>query len=369
MDIPMGAPYFKIKDWAQKYNVSVFSCNFALYGDISHRVMTTLEQFTDEIEVYSIDEAFLQFSPSPTLLDEAQEIRRTVRQWTRIPVSVGIASTKTLAKIANHIAKKNPIHNGVFELKDGEVDIYLEKLPAGEVWGIGRQQTEFLRENGITTALQLKNAPDHWVKKNLSVVGLRIVSELRGISCLPLDTVPAPKKGIISSRSFGRAITTLRELEEAVALYTTRAAEKLREEHRAATAMYVSIRTNFHNNDKKYSKSLMRELPLASSHTPHLISEALKILREIYKDGFKYWKAGVGFVGLVPDTEQQQNLFVKTDHHKNNRLMKAVDQLNNRFGGDTVSYAITGKKREWKMKSEFRSPRYTTVVGEVPKVR
>lgn len=369
LDIPMGAPYFKIKDWAQKYNVHVFSSNFALYGDMSDRVMTTLEQFTDEIEVYSIDEAFLQFSPSSTLVQFAHEIRQTVRQWTRIPVSIGIASTKTLAKIANHIAKKNPAHNGVFELKDEEVDSYLEKLPASEVWGIGRQQTEFLRENGITTALQLKNAPDHWVKKNLSVVGLKIVTELRGTSCLPLDTVPEPKKGIISSRSFGRAITTLNELEEAVALYTTRAAEKLREEHRAATAMYVMIRTNYHNQDKKYSKSLMRELPLASAHTPYLISQALEILREIYKDGFRYAKAGVGFVGLVPDTAQQQNLFVKTDHHKNNRLMKAVDQLNNRFGDETVTFAATGRKREWKMKSEFRSPRYTTMVGEVPRVK
>jgi nucleotidyltransferase/DNA polymerase involved in DNA repair len=181
------------------------------------------EQFTDEIEIYSIDEAFLQFSPSPTLLNDTQEIRRTVRRWTRIPVSIGIASTKTLAKIANHIAKKNPVYHGVFELKDEQINTYLAKLPASEVWGIGRQQTEFLRENGITTALQLKNAPDHWVKKNLSVVGLKIVSELRGISCLPLNTVPSPKKGIISSRSFGRAITTLNELEEAVALYTTRA--------------------------------------------------------------------------------------------------------------------------------------------------
>jgi hypothetical protein len=150
MDIPMGAPYFKIKDWAQKNNVSVFSCNFALYGDISHRVMTTLEQFTDEIEIYSIDEAFLQFSPSPTLLNDTQEIRRTVRRWTRIPVSIGIASTKTLAKIANHIAKKNPVYHGVFELKDEQINTYLAKLPASEVWGIGRQQTEFLRENGIT---------------------------------------------------------------------------------------------------------------------------------------------------------------------------------------------------------------------------
>jgi DNA polymerase V len=369
MDIPMGAPYFKIKDWAQKYNVSVFSCNFALYGDISHRVMTTLEQFTDEIEVYSIDEAFLQFPASPTLPRDVQEIRRIVRRWTRIPVSIGIASTKTLAKLANHIAKKNPTHNGVFELRNEEVDIYLEKIPASEVWGIGRQQTEFLRENGIRTALQLKHAPDQWVKKNLNVTGFKIVSELRGISCLPLDTVPEPKKGIISSRSFGRTITTLNELEEAVALYTTHAAEKLRKEHRAATALYVMIRTNYHNQDKKYSKSLMRELPLASAHTPYLISQSLEILREIYKEGFNYWKAGVGFVGLVPDTEQQQNLFVKTDHHTNNRLMKAVDELNNRFGDDTVTYAVTGKKREWKMKSEFRSPRYTTVVGEVPRVR
>jgi DNA polymerase V len=369
MDIPMGAPYFKIKDWARKYNVHVFSSNFALYGDLSHRVMTTLEQFTDEIEFYSIDEAFLQFPASPTLIAYAAEIRRTVRQWTRIPVSIGIASTKTLAKIANHIAKKNPVHNGVFKLKNEEVDTYLAKLPASEVWGIGRQQTLFLRENGIRTALELKNAPDQWVKKNLSVTGFKIVSELRGISCLPLETAPTPKKGIISSRSFGRAITNLNELEEAVALYTTRAAEKLREEHRAATAMYVMIRTNYHNQDKKYSKSLMRSLPLASAHTPYLISQALEILREIYKEGFKYWKAGVGFVGLVPDTEQQQNLFIKTDHHKNNRLMKAVDQLNNRFGDNTVTFAATGKKRGWKMKSGFRSPRYTTVVGEVPRVK
>ena len=231
LGIAMGVPAFQIRHLIRKHDVQVFSSNYALYGDLSQRVMETLQQFSPEVEVYSIDEAFLNLSgfTNINLTDYGRRIRATVKQWTGIPVSVGIAETKTLAKIANHVAKRTEGTDGVFDFTAWpDRDSVLARVLVEEVWGIGPNYARLLTQHGITTALGLRDADDHWIQKQMGVVGLRTVHELRGISCLPLEQCPPPKQGITCSRSFGRPVTTLAEMREAVAAYTARAAEKLR---------------------------------------------------------------------------------------------------------------------------------------------
>ncbi len=369
LGIPMGAPYFKYKEEIQKNNIHVFSSNYELYGDMSGRVMETLHEFSNEIEEYSIDEAFLHLSGDAKNQEFGQEIRKRVWKWTRIPVSVGIAPTKVLAKIANHIAKKESKWKGVFDITNKNIDDYLNVTPIGEVWGIGWQYSRFLTKNGIDTALAFKNAPESWVKKNMKIIGIRLQQELRGISCLPLETVREPKKGIICSRSFGHAVTSLKDLREAVIYYTTRAAEKLRQEKQIASYLYVSIRTNRFNSDPKYSGGIGTKISLSTSSTPLLTKQALLLLEKIYIEGFKYWKAGVSFSGLTAKSNVQQNLFESVDTSKHERLMQAVDKMNTKMGKNTLMFGSTPNKHNWQMKREHVSPEYTTKVQEVPVVR
>ncbi len=368
LGIPMGAPYFKCRDIIEKYGITVFSSNFELYGDMSDRVMTTLDTFADDVEFYSIDEAFVQL-PDSTAEAFAHTIRSTIRQWTRIPVSVGIGPTKVLAKLASHIAKQNPALNGVFTISKNTPDSYLAELPVGEIWGIGRKSVELLNKNRITTALDFKNTPDDWVRKKLSITGLYILNELRGIPCFKLDDNPAPKKGITCSRSFGTPVTQLAELEEAVATYTARAVEKLRSEHETAGYIRVYIRTNYFNLDSKYIAGKGVTLPVRTAFTPHLIKEALMLLKHIYKEGFRYYKAGVSLSDLGPEGTTQQNLFVHHDAQKEKRLMQGVDLLNTRYGADTVRYAAMGTDHRWHMKRDHVSPHYTTSFNDLPLVR
>lgn len=369
LGIPMGMPFFKCKDIVKEHGIVVFSSNFSLYGDLSHRVMDTLNQFTDKIEIYSIDEAFLQLDYSSDNEEFCRTIKKIVRQWTRIPVSIGIAPTKVLAKVANHLAKKNDQYGGVVDITDKNIDDILYTVPINDIWGVGRQTTRFLTKNNISTALDLKNAPDTWIKEHLKITGLKIAYELRGISCLPLEELRDPKKGIMCTRSFGKAVTSLDQLVEAVATYTERAAEKLREEHRLATYLSVYIRTNYFNQDKKYSIGKGVELPVATSFTPDLVREALQILKSIYKEGFRYAKAGVFLTGLVPETSIQQNLFVRTDTFKQKKLMESVDALNQRFGKETLTYAGAGISKEWSVKKEFISKKFTTSLKDLPWVK
>lgn len=367
LGIPMGIPYFKWRDLMVKDNVRVFSSNFELYGDLSDRVMQSLQHFTDDIEIYSIDEAFLHFDEQVCTVDFAKEIRETVIQWTKIPISVGIAPTKTLAKVANHIAKKQKQYGGAFKITMDTIDECLSALPVGEVWGIGRASTMFLTRNRVKTALEFKNCSDAWIKKNLTSRGLQIAYELRGQSCFDSDDAPSPKKGIICSRSFGQAVTGLNELKEAVTTFTTKAAEKLRQEKEVAAYLYVYIRTNVHNQDAKYSASEGCQLPLATSFTPELINQAMMLLERIYKKGFRYWKAGVGLSHLIPETQVQHNLFFKSlPSPKKKSLMKTVDALNLRYGDTTVHYAGSGFKRAWQVKKEHISKRFTTSLKELP---
>ena len=245
----------------------------------------------------------------------------------------------------------------------------MRELPVQDIWGIGRKSAELLGKHGITNALELKNAPDDWIRKTLSITGLYIVKELRGIKCFELEDEPASKKGITSSRSFGKAVTDLKDLEEAVATYVSRAAEKLRDEKLAARYLRVYIRTNHFNLDKKYIAGKGVYLPVATAYTPTLIHYALELLKTIYKEGYRYYKAGITFMDLVPEGSAQQNLFVQFDHHKETRLMQSVDKLNARFGVGAITYAAMGIEQGWKMKREFGSPHYTTSFTDLPIVR
>lgn len=367
--IQMGQPFFECEQIVKKHGMTVFSSNFALYGEFSERVMSILENFTADLEIYSIDEAFLDLSsiPADSINDYAQNIRKTVKQWTGIPVSIGIGPTKTLAKIANRIAKNEPEHQGVFNINGHpKTDEILQKLDVGEVWGIGRQLTKFLYQYGITNVLQLRNAKDEWVKKHMAVTGLRTVLELRGIKKIGLEHRPETQKSIITSRSFRHPIETLRPLQEGVATFVSRATEKLREQCCAASYIQVYISTGHHQTGSKYRECNGQELPHPSTATPDFIETAHECLKRIYRQGYKYKKAGVIITGIVPQKHQQLGLFTPPEEYeKKETLMKVMDRTNWRWGSDTLSYGATGIQKEWRHRQEKRSPNYTGNWNEI----
>lgn len=367
LGIGMGVPEFMVREIIRAHKVQVFSSNYALYGDMSQRVMDTLQQFCPDLEIYSIDEAFLSLSGfrSRNFSEYAATIRATVKQWTGIPVSIGIAETKTLSKIAGDIAKKSP--SGVCDLlTHPDRDSLLNKIPVADVWGIGKAHSQFLHSYGIHTALQLCQADDQFIRKQMGIVGLRLVHELRGLSCLELEQCPPPKKGITCARSFGKAITKIQEMEEAVSSYVTRAAEKLRREELAATNLTVFLHTNQFKEVAQYSNSLTVRLPVATDTTHELITAALQGIRRIWREGYGYKKAGVMFVGLVPANQIQADLFDGKDRTRSKQLMAALDSINARFGSGTLQYASSGISREWKATFNRRSPAFTTSWDELP---
>ena len=371
--IPMCAPVFKIKDEIKKHRVHLFSANFSLYGDMSHRVMDTIRSFTPQMEIYSIDEAFLSFDdvPQATRTQYAQQIQSAVKQWVGIPISIGIAPTKTLAKLANEKSKRHGEYNGVLDFtRYDTIDHFLHRTDICDIWGIGRKLAKVLYENGIYTALQLKQTSDVWMKKKIGIVGQRLVWELRGISCLSLEDIRSTKKGILSSRSFSRPIETLDELKEAVASYATIAAEKLREEDSLVNYVHVWIVTNrFKKDESQYSNGYSISLPSPTAYTPAIIKAAFECLEAIYIKGFKYKKASVNLSGLVSQEQVQLNMFTKpsetTGHVK---LMKALDKINMKEGNRVVRFAAEGIERSWYATSSHRSPRYTTSWKEIPTV-
>jgi len=372
LGIAMGVPAFQIRHLIRKHDVQVFSSNYALYGDMSQRVMETLQQFSPEVEVYSIDEAFLSLTGfvRQDLTEYGRRIRATVKQWTGIPVSVGIAETKTLAKIANHVAKWSEGTAGVFDLSaELDPDHVLAQVPVEEVWGIGPAHARRLKRHGITTARSLRDADDLWIRKQMGVVGLRTVQELRGISCLPLEQCPPPKQGITCSRSFGRPVTTLAEMREAVAAYTARAAEKLRGEQLAASALTVFLTTNPFKDEPQYSNAVTLRLPGATDATPELLRVALKGIEAIYREGFRYKKAGVMLLGLVPVSQVQANLFDHANRERSSRLMKVLDRLNDHMGTGTLLYAAEGITKRWTARFDHRSPASTTNWRDLPVAR
>lgn len=363
LGIKMGAPAFQMAKFLQKNDVAVYSSNYALYGDLSHRVMSTLEQFTPELEIYSIDEAFLNLTGlSVDFTEYARKIQRTVIKNVGIPVSVGIGPTKVLTKTANHYAKKSPENQGIYVLDSpAKIDEALKLFEIDEVWGIGRQYAKLLRSLNVKTAWDFTQLQDGWVKKRMTVVGLRVKKELEGISCLEIELIPPAKKVICTSRSFGESQTEPEPLREAVATYATRCAAKLRKQHSCAGMLMVFIHTNgFVENEPQYEKNFVCKLPVATNSTMELIRYALFALQAIYKKGYRYKKAGVLAFDIVPEDQVQGALFDNVDRPKHTAIMKTLDGINSKYGRDTLKLAIQGSGKKWKLRQEKLSPSYTT---------
>ena len=356
LGIKMGEPYFKAKDIITKNNVQVFSSNYSLYGDLSRRVMRTLKRFNSDIEVYSIDEAFMDLSNfSDREVEEVgKEIRETVLKWTGIPTSIGIAKTKTLSKIANHIAKKKK--SGVTSLIGIEnIDPILEKVEINDVWGVGRQLTKFYQKNGIYNAKQLKNKSNTWIKKCSNVLSSRTAMELRGIPCIDLETTQTKRKSCVVSRSFGKRVENFQELKEAVASYCLNASEKIRSESLVAKAITVFVRTSpFQRSFGYYSNSKTIDFPIATNNSMETVKAAVSILQNIFKNGYRYQKAGVMLTGLS-NAEDKKNLFSSDKDEKIKRLMRSIDNTNYRYGRSTLSIASAGVYKKWNMRREHSS--------------
>ena len=312
LGIKMGAPFFQNRELFKKNSVRFFSSNYSLYGDMSCRVMTTLQQFTPDLEIYSIDEAFFSLDGFSDLTRYGRRIRKTVKQHTGIPVSIGIAPTKTLAKVANKIAKKNLSLQGVLDLAEVEdLDSLLETVAVEDIWGVGCRYAAMLNRHGITNACQLKNADDAFIQKTMTIVGLRTVHELRGEPCIELEQSPPPKKAIGSSRSFGKPVEELEELLESVSDYVSRAAEKLRTQNSAAATVQVYLTTNRFKNEPQYANYISCTLPTPTAYTPDLIACAQACLKAIYRKGYRYKKTGILLTGLTPANGLQLNLFAE----------------------------------------------------------
>lgn len=366
LGIQMGEPYFKCRPIVEKNHVKVFSSNFALYGDMSRRVMTVLEQFSHDLEIYSIDEAFLRLGGLPVVPEEyGRQIKTTVYQWTGIPVSIGIAPTKTLAKVANRIAKKNPDFGGVMDFSTmSSPDEYLTMIDIEDVWGVGRQYAKMLRARGITNALKLKNTDLKWIHKHMTVVGERMVMELRGTSCMPLEDAPSPKKSIICSRTFGKKVTKKDDLDEALASFAARACEKLRRQHSVAGKIEIFVKTSAFGGDY-HSDSAIATLPHTNDTRP-FVRAACKMLDEIFGRGLAYKKAGVMLLDIQSEKMAQEDLFAPSDKATlNPALMRAMDKINTDWGSGTVTLAAEGLRKAWRMRQENISKRYTTRWGEL----
>ena len=370
LGIKMGEPYFKAKDIIVRNKVEVFSSNYSLYGDLSRRVMRTLKRFNAEIEVYSIDEAFIDLSNFPD--DEVEkigkEIRETVLQWTGIPTSIGIAKTKTLSKVANHIAKKK--QSGVTSLIGiDNLDPILEKVEINDVWGVGRQLTKFYQKNGIYNAKQLKNKSNTWIKKSSNVLGSRTAMELRGIPCINLETTQSKRKSCVVSRSFGKRIEKFQELKEAVANYCLNASEKIRSESLVAKAITVFVRTSpFQRNFSYYSNAKTIDFPIATNNSIEIVKTAVSILEKIFKNGYQYQKAGVMLAGLRND-DGRKNLFSSEKDEKIKSLMQSIDNTNYRYGRSTLSLASAGVHKKWNMRRQYSSKIDTADFYCLPTIR
>ena len=370
LGIKMGEPYFKAKDIIIKNNVQVFSSNYSLYGDLSRRVMRTLKRFNSDIEIYSIDEAFIDLSNfSDTEVEEVgKEIKDTVLQWTGIPTSIGIAKTKTLSKVANHIAKKKK--SGVTSLVGIEnIDPILEKIEINDIWGVGKQLTKFYQKNGIYNAKQLKNKSNTWIKKCSNVLSSRTAMELRGISCIGLETTRTKRKSCVVSRSFGKRVERFQELKEAVASYCLNASEKIRSESLVAKAITVFVRTSpFQRDFGYYSNSKTIDFPIATNNSIETVKAAVSILESIFKNGYRYQKAGVMLTGLSNENVKK-NLFSCEKDEKIKKLMRSIDNTNYRYGRSTLSVASAGVYKKWNMRREHSSKIDTADFYSIPKIK
>jgi DNA polymerase V len=374
LGIAMGAPYFRLEKFARQNDVTVFSSNFALYGDFSRRVMQVLTAFAPRMEVYSIDECFLDLSGMPQdLTVYSLAIARMVRQWTGIPVSIGIAPTKTLAKIANRLAKKGLSSNGpVLEWpKVVDPEATLAAVPVEDIWGISTRFGERLRKLGIADAQALRAADPKWIRQHFGVVMERSVWELRGVSCIPLETVSPPRQQIMTSRSFGERLTGLDDLRAAVSAFASRSGEKLRHQGLCAQALCVFIHTSpFDTTRPPYSNAVTITFDQPSQNSGFLIRCALRGLEQIFRPGFSYQRAGILLPDLIPSGMEQQTLFsvAREDQGRAKRLMEVMDHINHIYGGQTVHYASVALSERWRMRQQMKSPAYTTRWAELPTV-
>ena len=383
LGIDMGAPLFESRQLLKQHAVSVFSSNYHLYGDLSMRVMDTLRFLSDDatyrcVEVYSVDEAFINLShlPPEALQGFAERLRDVVFLWTGIPVSVGIAPSKVLSKVANRLAKKSKVKSACVMVLDtaDKVQQALEMTDVSDLWGIGRKYSRKLKEMyGLNTGWQLKHMPQEWARKNLGgVVGVRMIKELNGESCIQMKDPLEKKKMIATTRMFGKPVFDLQSLKEAVATFTSRAAEKLRRQYGAASGIDVFVVTNgregasYEYNPMHHHRyfTMMR----ATSDTSELIQAALPLVESLYINGTKYVKAGVMLTGIVPDNALQGDLFSPPARNQNRALMQAMDNINFSMRDDMVKFVASGLTRNWKMRQEMRSPRFTTRWDEVYQV-
>lgn len=361
--------YFKVEKLLKKYDVTVFSSNYPLYGDISHRVMKTLCEFSPNIEVYSIDEMFLSLEGmNVDHSDFGQEIKQRVWQNIRMPVGVGIAPTKTLAKLANRVAKKIPKFNGVCVLDEPyKWEWVLKRTELTDIWGIGSRMAKRLRGLGIYNALELSNYNVKTIRRHTSVCLERTVLELQGKPCLELEEVPPAKKQIYCTRSFGKKAITLQPILEALALYSARASEKLRKQNHLALTVHVFIHTspfetNFH------SVSDVAKLPYPTDDTRVITSVVCKVAEQLYKSGYKYLKAGVGLIEVIDKQCFQPDLLSSGQSQRDDKLMKVVDKINRLEGNNTLFFAVQGMSQPWYMRQQFTSPQYTTKWSDIPKI-
>ncbi|MBN3039551.1 MAG: Y-family DNA polymerase [Candidatus Omnitrophica bacterium] len=369
LGIKTGTPLFKCRDILKKNKGYFYSSNYSLYGDISQRIMFILRRFSPHIEIYSIDEAFLDFKD--VKIDDfcayIKNIKRTIRQWIGVEVSIGIGPTKTLAKIANHIAKKDPQYRGVFDISAyPDIDSLLAGVAVEDIWGVGRQYKKILNNRGIFNALELKNASEIWVQDKMTIVGLKMVWELKGKSCLALEQADVNKKTIVSSRSFGREVRDISELKEAVSSHVSTALKKLRSQGSIASFIAVFLSTNPFKETPQYSNCAGINLIEASSYTPEFTKKAILLLEAIYKKGYSYKKCGVYLAEIMPENRLQMTLFIKDkEREKNKQLMKLIDGINKRFEESKIHMACEGIDQGWKMKQSFKSGRFTTRWNEL----
>ena len=378
LGVKMGTPWFQMKDLAKQHGILAYSSNYTLYGDMSSRVVEVLRKFTPNLEVYSIDESFLQIEAvlkqyaDPTSM--GQIIKEKVRDTTGLPVCVGIGASKTLAKLANHLAKKHPQFIGVCDISSMPKEAlyqWMAETAVGEVWGIGGKTAKKLKELKISSIFDLVQASPQAMRQQFGVVIERICYELRGVSCLQLEEVAPAKQQIISSRSFGKPVSSMEELAESVATHAARGAEKLRSQKSVTGALTIFVQTNPHKPfEPQHHQSITVALIDPSDNTLTLTSAALKGLKQIYKTGFKYKKAGVIFNLLADKPTMQQSLFDDIEvKGKSAGLMKAMDSINSRFGNAAIKTAASGTKQDWQMRSGNKSPNYTTQWDELPVVR
>ena len=371
MGIQMGIPAFKIKDIISRNRIYVFSTNFALYGDMSQRVISTIINTIQDIEIYSIDEVFINLKDfnNSDILEFANHLKNKIKKWTGIPVSIGIGKTKTLAKAANYIAKKHK-KNGVFIINDSNINDSLKKIPINKVWGIGKKNEIFLKQNYINTAYDFKVSDSFWINHYLHLNGDKILKELNQQPSIEINQMLNNKKSICTSRTFGKMINNINDIISSIALYATRCCEKLRNQNSCANLVHIFLITNIHRDDllqHHISKTIKLDIP--TNDTGEILTYIIPVIKKLYRKNYLYKRAGIIVSGLVPDSEIQHNLFKHNNFPNRYNLVKSIDLINKKMGRDVVRYAVQGYNKSNILKQQKLSPSYTTKWEHLLKIK